>query len=321
MESPLLLEEWRRYDGRIRWQDIIMRMPQPRPTQNILNMRAIRMRADYCMLSWHAKAKYNEENASRDAVLARLSDKQIAANTTRGITPGLRNPSLGAAGGIILPRHKKSRQDQPRKQFKSKTRKLNAKPRLSHKAPRLRRPTRKAKKTVAEPESSDVETDGDRDTVIDNNSLSSPMANVIAVGLTENTVEYIDRPLADAKHIHDAIRSNEPLDYYSDSPVSSPPPESDIEALYSPLLHSYEQRRKNKRKRQDISEPEEPYKRRNDMVLAERDPVEKLALSSERKYPQWDLGVVGRGNGKRGHIQKQPMVNIKKSPLQRAADN
>lgn len=37
----------------------------------------------------------------RDAVLNRLSQTQIANNTTRGLTPGLINPALGEAGGRV----------------------------------------------------------------------------------------------------------------------------------------------------------------------------------------------------------------------------
>lgn len=37
----------------------------------------------------------------RDAVLSRLSQTQIANNTTRGLTPGLINPALGEAGGRV----------------------------------------------------------------------------------------------------------------------------------------------------------------------------------------------------------------------------
>ncbi len=78
-----------------------MRMSRPRPIHNILNMRASRMRAEYCLLSWHAKAKHNEDNAVRDAILARLTDQQIASNTTRGTTPGQPDPSLDMACGVV----------------------------------------------------------------------------------------------------------------------------------------------------------------------------------------------------------------------------
>ena len=47
------------------------------------------------MLSWHVKAVHDKENASRDVVLKLLTKEQISANTTRGTTPGLVDPSLG----------------------------------------------------------------------------------------------------------------------------------------------------------------------------------------------------------------------------------
>ena len=95
------MEQWRRWDPRIRWSDIIMRMQSPRPNENTLNMRAARTRQSFCMLAWHSRSKSAGDNKARDLVLARLTDEQKAANTTRGITPGLRDPGLGAAGGRI----------------------------------------------------------------------------------------------------------------------------------------------------------------------------------------------------------------------------
>ena len=72
-----------------------MRMPHPRPNANVLNMRATRMRLEYHLLSWHAKAVHDKDNASRDIVLDQLTEEQVAANTTRGLTPGLVDPTLG----------------------------------------------------------------------------------------------------------------------------------------------------------------------------------------------------------------------------------
>lgn len=124
-----------------------MRMSRPRPTINILNMRAIRMRTNYCLVSWHTKAKHNEENAVRDAVLAQLTDQQIAHNTTRGTTPGLEDPSLGVAGGVIL---------HPSENPRGRGPSYNA----IIKSARL---ARKAQKTVAESEDSGIRTDQEKE--------------------------------------------------------------------------------------------------------------------------------------------------------------
>lgn len=116
-----------------------MRMSRPRPTPNILNMRAIRMRTNYCLVSWHAKAKHKDENAVRAAVFAQLTDQQMALNTTRGTTPGLENPSLGVAGGIIL---------HPSENPLGRGPSYNA-------IKKSAREARRAKQTVTEPEDSD----------------------------------------------------------------------------------------------------------------------------------------------------------------------
>ena len=93
----------RRLDPRIRWTDITMRMERRnRPNENALNMLASRsMRPLYKMLSWHTKGRVATINTRRAAVLAQLTPAQIAANTTRGSTPGLINPALGEIGGRI----------------------------------------------------------------------------------------------------------------------------------------------------------------------------------------------------------------------------
>lgn len=71
-----------------------------------LNTDAYRVqRPAFTMLGWHAKGKSAGNNVRERAVLAKLSQAQIAANTTRGTTPGLVDPALGEAPGnrIALP--------------------------------------------------------------------------------------------------------------------------------------------------------------------------------------------------------------------------
>ena len=95
-------EAVRRIDPRIRWIDITMRMAlEGRPSENSLNQDGVRNRPKYGMRSWFPKQVHQNHNARRDAVMGMLSDEQIAANTTRGTTPGLKDPALGEAGGRI----------------------------------------------------------------------------------------------------------------------------------------------------------------------------------------------------------------------------
>lgn len=81
-----------------------MRMPlSERPPSNTLQMRVSRfLRDNYSLIAWHdASANRGKATVSRDRVLAGLTDAQKAANTTRGSTPGLIDPSLGVAGGVV----------------------------------------------------------------------------------------------------------------------------------------------------------------------------------------------------------------------------
>lgn len=79
-----------------------MRMPlEGRRRQNALNMESSRMRPRYNMVSWHPTSDESRENEIRQRVMRNLSPQQIAANTTRGTTPGLINPLQGEAGGRI----------------------------------------------------------------------------------------------------------------------------------------------------------------------------------------------------------------------------
>ena len=78
-----------------------------RSKANALQERACRTwNPLFSMINWHAKGRFgNGRNAKEVVVLNRLSPVQIQNNTTRGTTPGLVNPSLGVAGGVVpLPR-------------------------------------------------------------------------------------------------------------------------------------------------------------------------------------------------------------------------
>lgn len=146
-----------------------MRMSRPRPTHNILNMRAIRMRTNYCLVSWHAKAKHKDENAVRAAVFAQLTDQQIALNTTRGTTPGLENPSLGVAGGVVL---------HPSENPHSRGPSYNA-------IKKSAREARKAKQTVTELEDSDLETNEEDDQSSGQSTISETYHSEHAVKLED----------------------------------------------------------------------------------------------------------------------------------------
>ena len=79
-----------------------MRMPLAgRRNQNALNMENSRMRERYHMICWHPGTDPEKENLARQRVFSKLTSQQIAANTTRGSTPGLIDPLLGEAGGRV----------------------------------------------------------------------------------------------------------------------------------------------------------------------------------------------------------------------------
>ena len=104
-------EEWwvliamKRYDPRIHSCDIEMRMEtENRPNWNAIQTRITRnWIPKFAMISWHVRGRYRKDrpNPARDAVLARLSQEQRNAQSTRGTTPGLISPELGEAGGRV----------------------------------------------------------------------------------------------------------------------------------------------------------------------------------------------------------------------------
>ena len=131
-----------RIDPRISWDDIEMRMEHvgkraaydnsidltdqdwPRHVEkaksnfhNLLNMRTQRQgRVPFNMLSWrNKKAMHEKKNKPRDEVLGRLTPQQIAANTTRGATPGLIdvNAPDTAANRVALPGRRRQQRALP----------------------------------------------------------------------------------------------------------------------------------------------------------------------------------------------------------------
>ncbi|MCJ1286780.1 hypothetical protein MMC26_006126 [Xylographa opegraphella] len=119
-EEHVFFELWRRLDGRIRWSDILMRMERAnRPKANAINvssscsisylnliqsyeMNAIRVwRPALGLIAWHIRGTKNGRDTQQLKILDRLTPMQKAANTTRGLSPGLIDPALGEAGGRI----------------------------------------------------------------------------------------------------------------------------------------------------------------------------------------------------------------------------
>ena len=70
-----------------------------RVRQNAFNQRLLRFRDSWCLLSWH-HGRISDPK-TRTSVANRLSNQQIAQNTTRGTTPGLVDLSAGESGGRV----------------------------------------------------------------------------------------------------------------------------------------------------------------------------------------------------------------------------
>lgn len=64
-------------------------------------MIATRKRTELGLIAWNKRGIGKQRNDRHDKVQAKLSAAQIAANTTRGLLPGLINPALGEIGGRI----------------------------------------------------------------------------------------------------------------------------------------------------------------------------------------------------------------------------
>lgn len=95
--EPWLLQAWFRLDSRIRWEDITDRIePSARPKWNTLNMDCVRQREDFFMRPWGTSKGVSTRK--RDAVfesVLRNAGIDPASNATRGLTPGLVDPSAG----------------------------------------------------------------------------------------------------------------------------------------------------------------------------------------------------------------------------------
>ena len=79
-----------------------------RVSDTLLRSRVSRPKAQFCILSWWQGPKVQ---AANNAILSGLSLAQIQANTTRGSTPGLIDPTRGRAGGRIYLEHEEPEDD------------------------------------------------------------------------------------------------------------------------------------------------------------------------------------------------------------------
>ena len=102
-------------DPRVHWEDILMRIELPtrtveierhlqNSTNNLINRHEHRL---YSMLAWHSTNANGgvRPNEVRSQVLRRVAAAQPPPppNSTRGITPGMINPSLGNVPANIIP--------------------------------------------------------------------------------------------------------------------------------------------------------------------------------------------------------------------------
>ena len=98
-----LVVMWMRFDPRIRWFDILVRMMRgQRPKANTLQMRCARWRYDMCLTAWSDSkgGSFHESKEAEDVELL-LTPAQRQANTTRGLTPG---PSHGFSNIAVVPK-------------------------------------------------------------------------------------------------------------------------------------------------------------------------------------------------------------------------
>ena len=69
-------------------------------TKHVYQMRASRKWRPACgLIAWHCRGITFSRGNRRNGVLNQLTQAQIAANTTRGISPGLLDLTLGEVGG------------------------------------------------------------------------------------------------------------------------------------------------------------------------------------------------------------------------------
>ena len=103
------LEAWLRLDRRIELKDIAARIiPRCRPNTNAIQQRTVRFRKAMKMVCWGTGNR--QTPILSEEVVRQLIQKGIdpAKNSTRGLTPGLIDPSRGEVGGRIpVPRQYK----------------------------------------------------------------------------------------------------------------------------------------------------------------------------------------------------------------------
>lgn len=116
--EPWLLQAWFRLDCRIIWKDITDRIElSARPKWNTINMDCVRQREDSFMRPWSSSKGVNTH--ARDDVfesILRGAGIDPNNNTTRGLTPGLVDPTAGPnTARVAVP----ERWANPRKQRKA----------------------------------------------------------------------------------------------------------------------------------------------------------------------------------------------------------
>ncbi|PGH01219.1 hypothetical protein AJ79_07990 [Helicocarpus griseus UAMH5409] len=96
------VEAWMRLDRRIQLHDITDRMnPKFRIKTNALQQRSVRFRQAFRILSWGSGNKKTGEHAEEIEKELEALGIDVSRNTTRGLTPGLKDPVMGEAGGRI----------------------------------------------------------------------------------------------------------------------------------------------------------------------------------------------------------------------------
>ena len=75
--------------------------PSRPSSHNNIQMHISRNRPKWAMVSWFHIALHEQSNRAREEALKMLTQVQIDGNTTRGSTPGLKDPALGEAGGRV----------------------------------------------------------------------------------------------------------------------------------------------------------------------------------------------------------------------------
>ena len=108
-EEPWYFEAIRRLDPRISYEDLYMRMMDVKSRSEtdegtfknryINNSLSRSFRPKFKIIAW-----FGRDTEARNRIVAKLSPAQTAANTTRGLTPGLVNPHKPYGDRIPVPR-------------------------------------------------------------------------------------------------------------------------------------------------------------------------------------------------------------------------